>query len=158
DRLGPIVIQAKTSPILSDERRWEKWRQLRPDRDRAGSGSAGSVRPSERFVDIVMHHVHAKISRPGNAKDGIHICAIEVDERSVTVKKLRNSGNLVVENPKGVGVRDHENCRALIEFCSEIVQIDDTTAIALDADRIEASDRRAGRIRAMRTIGNEHPR
>ena len=51
------------------------------DGDRAGAGAAGAVRAGEGLVDVVVHHVDAEVARPGDAEDGVHVGAVEVDER-----------------------------------------------------------------------------
>ena len=38
------------------------------------------MRAAEGFVWIEVHHIGAEIARPGNAEDGVHVCAVEINQ------------------------------------------------------------------------------
>ena len=61
---------------------------MRAHRDGAGAGTAGAVRAGERLVDVVVHHVDAEVAGPGDAEDGVHVGAVEVDQRRRVVDQL----------------------------------------------------------------------
>src|SRR5262249_6465874 len=80
------------------------------------------------------------------------------NERALAVQQLGNRCDLIVEDSERVGVGDHEHGRALVELRPQIVQIDDTSVIAFDADGVEAGYGGAGWVGAVRTIRNEDAR
>ena len=127
-------------------------------RDGTSAGAPCPVRPGEGLVHVVVHHVDAEIARPGDAQNGVHVGAIEVDERAPAVQHLGHGGDLVVEQAEGVRVGDHEHRRPLVELGFEIDEIDQPAVIALDADGIKAGDGGARGIGAVGAVGDEHAR
>ena len=56
--------------------------------------TAAAMRATEGFVWVVMHHVGAKISWAGDAENGVHIGAIEVDQSTDLMQHGGNSSDI----------------------------------------------------------------
>ena len=57
--------------------------------NRAAAGAAAAVRAGEGLVDVVMHHVDAEVAGPGDAEDGVHVGAVEIDQAAVRHAAVR---------------------------------------------------------------------
>ena len=102
--------------IFDHHRGWQKWLEHIPHGNGAGTWSTRPVGTCESFVDIVVHHVGTKITRPGDAQNGIHVGAIEVNQGALLVDLAGDFQNLIVKKAQGVWVGDHENCGAFVQF------------------------------------------
>ncbi len=105
-----------------------------------------------------MHHVGAEVAGPGDAEDGIHVGAVEVNQGAALVDQLRDCRNLRVEQADGVRVGNHEHRGTVVELRFQIIEIDEAAAIALDRHGIEAGDGGAGRVGAVGAVGDEDAR
>ena len=105
-----------------------------------------------------MHHVDAEIARPGDAEDGVHVGAVEVDQGARGVHQLGDGRDLLVEQAERVRVGDHEHGGALVELGLEVVEIDQAAGVALDGDGVEAGDGGAGGVGAVGAVGDEDAR
>ncbi len=92
--------------------------------DGAGAGTAGAVRAGERLVDVVVHHVDAEIAGPGDAENGVHVGAVEIDQAARRVHQLGDGRDLLVEQAERVRIGNHEHGRAVVELGLEVVEID----------------------------------
>ena len=124
--------------------------------DGSGAGTAGAVRPGERLVDVVVHHVHAEVAGPRDAEDGVHIGAVEVDQGALAMYQIGNLRDLVIEDAERIWVGNHENGGASVELGREIGEIDEAAVVALDAHGVEAGNGRAGGIGAVSAVGDEN--
>jgi len=67
-----------------------------------------------------MLHIGAKVARPRDTQDGIHVGAIEVHEAPSLVKEIGDFANLLLEQAKRIRIRNHKDRRAVIELPSKI--------------------------------------
>ena len=88
DRLGPVVVEAVAVAVLDDDGRGQERGQLLGHGDRARAGAAAAVRAAERLVRVEVHHVGAEIAGPGDAEDGVHVRAVEIDQAAGVVDQL----------------------------------------------------------------------
>ena len=89
DRLGPVVVEAvavvRPSTTTGDG---QERGQLLGHGDRARAGAAAAVRAAEGLVRVEVHHVGAEIAGPGDAQDGVHVGAVEIDQPAGVVDHL----------------------------------------------------------------------
>ena len=112
--------------------------------------------PSECFVYIVVHHVGTKIARSGDAKNGIHICTIKVDQAACFVDQVGDLYDLLIKKAQSVWVGDHEYCSLRVDFGNKIVHVDPTTRITFNGDGVEASDCSTSWVGSMCAIRDEN--
>ena len=94
-----------------------------PHRDRPGARAAAAVGGAEGFVRVVVHHVDAEIAGAGDAEDGVHVRAVEVEKRAGLVDQLGHLDDVRVELADGVGVGHHHRGDLVVQVGLEVVQI-----------------------------------
>ena len=70
---------------------------------------------AEGFVWVVVLHVRAEVARAGYAEDGVHVCAVQIDEAAAFVHRFGDVVHFWLENADGVGVGDHEDGDLVVE-------------------------------------------
>src|SRR3989442_7094339 len=123
--------------------------------DGACSGPAAAVRGGKRLVKIEVHDVDPKVSGPGDAKDRVYVGAVHVEERANPMELLADVSNVVLEDPQGVGVRDHHPGDVGAELRAKILHVHRPVLPRLDLAGLESSDGRARGIRAVRAVRDE---
>ena len=94
------------------------------DADRARAGAAAAVGAAEGFVGVVVLHVGAEIAGAGDAEDGVHVRAVEVDEAAVLVDGCGDVVHLGLEDADRVRVGDHEHGDLVVELAAEVVHVE----------------------------------
>ena len=143
------------SLVAGDERRRQVGARWLADGDRAGAGAAAAVRAGERLVGVVVHQVDAHVARPGDAEDGVHVGAVEVEQAAAVVQQLGDRADLRVEQAERVRVGHHEDGRLVAQLGLEVVEVDQAAAVALDRDRLEAGEMGRGGVGAVGAVGDQ---
>src|SRR5262249_30985762 len=136
NRFGPVEVEAVVAALVGDQRRGQGRGQARADGEGAGAGAARAVRAGAGVVHGGVHHVHAEVTGPRDAQDGVHVGAVEVDQGPLLVQQIGDGGDLLVEQAEGVGVGDHEDRGAVVELGAEVVEIDAAAFVALDGNGV----------------------
>ncbi len=111
---------------------------------------------AERFVRIEVHHVGAEIAGAGDAQDGVHVGAVEVEQSALLVHEVGDLPDLAFEQAQRVGIGDHEHGGVAAELGFQILQIDKALRRAANCDGLKAGHGRTGGIGAVGAIRGEH--
>ena len=65
------------------------------------------MRRGKSFVQVEVHHVHAKIAGTGNARERVHVRAVHVQQRAMFVQDLRGLGDILFKHAERRGIGDH---------------------------------------------------
>ena len=155
DRLGPVVIEVICVAFFTTSGAGRYGIEHIADGDGTGSRTAGAVGSGEGLVDVVVHHVCAEVARPRDAEDGVHVGAVKVDEAALLVHELGDRRDLRIEQAQRIRIGDHEDGGAVVELRVEVVEVDETLRVALDADGVEPGDGCAGGIGAVGAVGDQ---
>ena len=79
---------------------------------------------AEGFVRVVVLHVGAEVAGAGDAEDGVHVRAVEVDEAAVLVHGFGDLVHFRLEDADRVRVRDHEHGDLVVELATEVVHVE----------------------------------
>ena len=112
--------------------------------------------PAERFVRVEVHHVGAKVAGPGDSQNGVHVRAVQVDQRARVVGPAGDLADLTIEHAQRIRVGDHEHGGRFVEVRGQVVHVDVAGRRALDGYRVEAGHAGAGRVRAVCAVWREH--
>src|SRR2546428_822545 len=81
--------------------------------DGAGPGTPASVGRRERLVEIEMDDVEVHLPGGRAAQDRVEVRAVVVEEAAGIVDDLSNLEHVLLEDPEGVRVREHERERLI---------------------------------------------
>ena len=135
--------------------------QSRYDADRTHARTATAVRNAERFVQIQVANIRADIAWARDANLRIHVGAVHIDEPAVGVNDVTQFANAIFEHAVRTWVRHHAGREILsvkFRLHLQVGNIDVAVSIAINRNNGHASDHRACRIGAVRTIGNQADR
>ena len=114
------------------------------------------MRAAEGLVRVVVHHVRAKIARPRDPQDGVHVRAVQIDQPASLMHQFGNLRNLLVKDSQRAGIGDHEHGNLVIQLRLQILHVHKSRGIAADGDKLEPRHPRAGGIGAVGAIGREN--
>ena len=132
--------------------------EIVPDTNGTGTGTTRSMRTSKCFVDIIVHHVPAKISWSSDPHDGIHVGTVNVNQTSRVMHDLGRLGNLFFKQSQRVRVGHHEDGGLIVHVPFELLQIDESTsspvfagnrACPFELDTFKPRHRGTGRVGSM---------
>ncbi len=76
-----------------------------------------------------MDNVDAHFSDTGDANQGIQIGAIAVNQSPLGMDDFGHLENVLLEEPQGIGVRQHESCHLLVHQGSQRFWVDEPSRI-----------------------------
>ncbi len=76
----------------------------------------------KRLVQIQVHHIDAEISGAHFADQGVHICPVHVEQTALCVHDVGNLVNLLLKNPQGIGIGEHERGYVLVHLRRQSAQ------------------------------------
>ena len=82
-------------------------------------------------MQIQMHHIHAKITRPRLAHQRIHVRAIHVQQRALRMQNVRNLVNLALEHANRRRIRQHQRGGIFIDHPLQLSDIHHALRIRL---------------------------
>jgi hypothetical protein len=78
------------------------------------AGAAAAVGGGKGFVQVEMQHVHAGVTDVDDAHDGVHVGTVAVDQPPLGMNDVGHLTDIVLEQPQGVGVGDHDAGSVLV--------------------------------------------
>src|SRR5947209_16912109 len=147
--------------LLALRRKWagQERYQVFFDADGACTGAAAAMRSAACFMQVEMHYVEAHIARAGDAKYGIGIRAVVVELAASLVYHRSDLKDIAIEESQRVGVGHHDggDIRGIgVEQCFEVFYQNATRpGVCFDLDRTIIGERGAGRVGAVRVVGDE---
>ena len=138
---------------------WNGSRMLR-ERHRARAGAAAAVRRGERLVQVELHHVDAHVARARAAQDGVHVRAVAVHQAAPLVDQLARAAACALSySPSVFGlviISAGDVAAGCIDAREQRLGLDDAARPGRERHGLEAVERAARRVRAVRAVGNEH--
>ena len=115
-----------------------------------------AVRRGERLVGVDVHDVEAHVARPAPAEDRVEVGAVVVDERADVVDHAGDLLDPFLEQAERVRVREHQAGDLIVEQAGERLHVDEPALVGGHAHRLEPGEADAGRVRAVRGVGDQH--
>ncbi len=109
-------------------------------------------------MQVHVHHVDAHVAGPHDAEQRVQVRAVAVDEPALRVHDLADLGDVLLEQPERVRVRDHQRGHLLVHGRGHGLGVQDAVVARRDGDDLVAVQRRARGVRAVRGVGHEHAR
>ena len=154
--LGRLRSHSIAARILHDLRHRQVRGEFLPDCDRPGARPATAVGGAEGFVGVVVHDVHPEIAGPGDAEDGVHVGAVEIEQRAGFVDELGHFDDVAVELADGVGVGHHHRGDLVVELGLEVFQIGHAIGPRFDVYHAGSAHGAARGVGAVGRVGGEH--
>src|ERR1051325_2457368 len=153
DRIRPYLFERQLSAVAFDQnRRRTEGLQNFLHGHRTCAWTAASMRSTEGFVQVQMHHVHAQIAGPSDAGQRVHIRAVHVEQRAFAVQNGGNFRHAVFEDSQRGGVSDHQRSDIFGYQFAQFVDINLAMGFGFDVLNFVAGNHRGGGIRAVRGV------
>ncbi len=108
DGLRKFLRQPVAVALFDHPRDRQKRRQALGHADRAGAGAAAAVGRGKGLVQVEVQHVHAQGPHVDDAHHGVHVGPVAVDQPALGVHDGGDLADVLLEQPQGVGVGDHD--------------------------------------------------
>ena len=102
-----------------------------------------------------MDDVEAHVARARAAHDGVEVRPVVVERRADAVHDLRDLGDVLVEEPERVRVREHQARDVVGGLLAQVVDVDAAALVGADLDDLVAGHRHRRRVRAVGGVGGE---
>src|SRR3954452_22309701 len=161
DRLRPVVVEVEARAVAvavlaaDDLRAHQVGLDAVRDRDRARARTAAAVRLCEGLVQVVVDDVEAHVARARTPHDGVEVRAVVVERRADLVDDLRDLGDVLVEQPERVRVREHQARDVLVGLRPQVLDVDAAALVGADLDDLVAGHRHRGRVGAVGGVRRE---
>ena len=86
-----------------------------------------------------MDDVEAHVPGPGHAQDGVEVGAVVVQQAADLVHRRRDRGNVLLEEPKRVGVGQHDARHVPIQAGPEGLEVDQAAVVRGHGDGLVAA-------------------
>ncbi len=107
-------------------------------------------------MQVQVHDVHAEVARPRPAHQRVHVRAVAVDQAALLVDDAGRRADLVLEHPERVRVGEHQRRDVGRHRLGERRHRQVALRAGLDLAHLVAAEMRAGRVRAVGRVGNQH--
>ena len=154
---GPLVVQreAAVGPARDDRDRQVGGDPL-GDGDRAGPGAAAAVGLGEGLVQVEVHDVEAHVARPREAHDRVQVGAVVVQRGAHAVHDLGDLGDVLVEDPERVGVRQHQAGDVAVGLAAQVLEVHPAGLVGVELDHLQPGHRDRRRVGAVGGVGRQH--
>ena len=125
--VGPVVLRAGDQRQRAGRAPARRSTATGPD-----PGPAAAVGGGEGLVQVDVDHVHAHVARAGLAHDGVEVGPVVVAEGAGLVDQTGDLEDVLLEEPQGVGVGEHDRGRALGQVAAQGLEVDETAGRAGD--------------------------
>src|SRR5712672_857483 len=157
DGIRPHRLEAKPAAFLfHKDRNRAKRLQDFLHRHWARARTASPVGSRKCFVQIQMHYVYAKIARPRDAGESVHVRAVHIQQRALAVQDLRDFRDALLKNAQRRRIRDHQRSDIRRDQFAKLVDVNLPVRFGFNVFHFVARDNRGGRIRAVRGIRNQN--
>ena len=90
------------------------------------------MRSRKCFVQIQVHHVHAKIAWTRNARQRVHVRAVHVKKRAAFVQDRRNFRDALFEHAQRARIREHQRGNIVGAKFAKMIGINLAARVRLD--------------------------
>ena len=84
--------------------------------DRTRARTAPAVRRREGLVQVDVQDVGADVTRTRDPAKGIHVRAVDIDEPTLLVHRLRDRSDLRLEESERIRIRDHDRRHVVVDL------------------------------------------
>ena len=134
----------------------EKGRQTLGHRHGPGPRAPAAVGGGEGLVQVQVDDVEAHVAGPHHTQDGVEIGTVVVEETTDLVDGIGDGHDVLLEEPQGVRVGEHDPGHVLVEHRAQRLEVDTTALVARDRDDLVAAQCHRGRIGAVGGVGDDH--
>ena len=162
DRLGPleVEVEAGLAAVLGLAAHHLRPRQEGLDPVRAGdrprTGAAAAVRLREGLVQVDVDDVEAHVAGARVAHDRVQVGAVVVEGPARVVDDLGDLRDVLVEEPEGVRVGQHQAGRVVARLRAQVVEVDAAALVGGQLHHLVAGHRHRGGVGAVGRVGGEH--
>ena len=103
-----------------------------------------------------MHDVHTEVAGAYLAYERVHVGAVHVEQRALSMQDVGDLVDLALEDADGAGVGQHQRRDVFRDQVFERRHIDHAERIRLDVLHLVADNRSGRGIRAMRGVWDQH--
>lgn len=107
-------------------------------------------------MQVVVHHVDAKVARPGDAEDGVEVGAVVVHEPAGLMDKVDNFDDVLVPEAEGIGIRDHDAGGVRPDQLTDLVNVAVAAIVGGDRHDVESGHLGGRGVRAVRGVRDQH--
>ena len=155
DGLREILGKPEAVALFDHPRDRQKRRQVVHHADRAGAGAAAAVGRGKGLVQVEVQHVHPKGLHVDDAHHGVHVGPVAVDQPALGVHDGGDLADVLLEQPQGVGVGDHDAGGVGVHCRRDVLGRQDALGIGFYGHRLEPAEGRAGRVGAVGRVGDD---
>ena len=152
-----MLDQAEALLAMDDEGQRRERRQPARQHHRTRARPTAAMGGRESLVQIEMHGVDAKISGPDLADDGVEIGPVAIEVRADFVHRLGDLQDLVLEQPAGVGIGQHDAGDIIAELRLHHRKIDPAAGIVGDGVDVVAAGGGGRGVGAMGGFRHQDP-
>ena len=156
NRVGPVIFKMISVGPLHDIGYGQERQEGVGDQHRSRAGSPSPMGCGKGFMEIEMHHVETHVSGAYLPHDGIEIGAIVVQKTAGAMDCFGNLQDVLFEQPKGVGVGQHDTGQGFIEMILHAVKGDQAPAVGADLHHLKTRQVGGGRVCAVGRVRNQH--
>ncbi|MBA7690371.1 hypothetical protein ES703_98897 [subsurface metagenome] len=152
-----VVIQligAVGKPL--NQRLGQESHQVLHHTDGSGAGAAPAMRGGEGLVQVDMGYVEAHVHRAGQAHESVEVGPVHVHDAINAVDEPGDGGDLVFEQPQGVGLGEHHARHFSAELALQVSKIHPSPGVGDHLQRLVAGHDHAGGIGAVGRVGDNH--
>ena len=106
-------------------------------------------------MQVEVHDVDAEVARPGDPEDGVEVGAVVVDQTARLVDGRDDLLDVLVPQPEGVGVGDHQPGGVRSHRRAQRVEIAVAARVGGDRDDLEPGHHRGGGVGAVGAVGDQ---
>ncbi len=155
DRLRALEVKLQVTVGALHGRGGKERHQVRLHSDRSGPGATAAVWRGEGLVQVHVHRVETHVTRPADAHECVQVGSVVVEHRSGGVDHLGYIQYLSLEQPQGIGVRQHQRGDLWRKLRLQVGEADPAVRTRLHLHHVETTEGRARGVGAVRRIGDE---
>ena len=110
------------------------------------------MRRAERFMQIQVHHVHARVPGPHNTGQCVHVRAVHVQQRAFGMQNFRNFRNTLFENSQRRRIGNHQRRHVFAYQIAQFIHVNLSVRFGFDVLHFVAGNHCGRRICAMRRV------
>ena len=145
------------APGALDHRGRQEWGEPLRHHHGARPGPAAAVGLGEGLVQVRVDDVEAQLSGLHPAEQRVEVRPVAVDHAAGVADHLDHGKDVVVEEPQGAGLGEHEARDVVPHHRAEGADVGVAVRVGGQRDDVEARHRGRGRIGPVGAVRHQHP-